>query len=189
MPASYPGAIKTFGAITSGVTVLEQALFDEMALEIDAIETELGINVHGSSGSLRERVSLAMDNDGGPPGLLRLVNAVDNTGRRMRAGVTSFTSDELATTGTGAVGGRAGVTFDVPFPSGVGSIAFCELQLTESDPTDDSIPAFICQWGPGSDLAFTFLVTTRKAQKPASGTSFIVHWIAIEDASRSMLTI
>jgi hypothetical protein len=180
MAASYPGAIKTFSAITSGVTVLEQALFDEMHLEIEAIEATLGLNVQGSSGSIRERVNLAMDNDGGPPGRLGSVHAADNEATRMRCGINSFTSDSLASRGTGAVSGMGGVTYPTPFPGGSTSIVFCELQLVEADPTVDTNPAFIVPYGAASDLAFSFLVTTRKAARPANGTSFIVHWIAFQ---------
>lgn len=191
MSASYPGAIKTFSAITSGVTVLEQSLFDDAVAEVEAIETELGINVHGSMGSLAERVNLGLDKDGGSLGLLQLVNATDTQGRRMRAGVQQVTADQLTaypTTGT-AFSGHFAVTFSPAFPGGSTCLVFCELQLLESDPTLDTIAAFICQWGPGSNNGFVVQVNTKTCRIPANGTSFMFHWIAFEETSGSVATL
>jgi len=187
MAASYPGAIKTFSAITLGATVLEQALFDEMALEIEAIETTLGLNAHGSSGSIKERVNLAMDYDGGPPGFVRHVSPVAK-GRRMRCGVESVTGDQLTNKTTG---GTFTVTLATPFPANHGMLVFPELQLTESDPADSTIAAFICHWQRSNtnNTSFTVLVSTRVGTMPAVGSSFMFHWIAIENDDYSMTQI
>jgi hypothetical protein len=191
MAASYPAAIKTFSAITLGATVLEQVLFDDMVAEIEAIEAELGINCHGSMGSLAERVNLALDWDGGSLGMIGVVNATDAQGRRMRCGVEQITSDQLTAypaTGT-AYSGHYTINFSPAFSSGSACIAFCELQLIESDPTLPGIASFICQWGSGTSSSFTIQVNTKQPRIPDAGTSFMVHWIAIEDTSTSLATL
>lgn len=189
MAASYPGAIKTFSAITSGATVLEQSLFDDAIAEIEAIEAELGINCHGSMGSIAERVTLALDKDGGSLGMIGVVNATDSQGRRMRCGVETVSSDQLTpvpTSGT-VLAGRYHVTFDTPLTTTC--IVFPELQLVESDPTLDTIAAFIVAWGNGSSTGFDVEVSTKTCRIPDPGTSFMFHWIAIEDSSTSLATI
>lgn len=64
MPASYPGAIKTFTAKT-GADVVASSHMNDVQLEVNAIETELGVDVAGSRTDLEDRLlqSLATDGD------------------------------------------------------------------------------------------------------------------------------
>lgn len=64
MPASYPGALKTFTTKT-GADVVASSHMNDAQLEIVAIETELGVDVAGSRTDLEDRLlqSLATDGD------------------------------------------------------------------------------------------------------------------------------
>lgn len=178
MAASYPAAVKTFGAITSGVTELEQSLFDDAIAEIEAIETELGANVHGSAGSLHERLKMAMDYDGISSGLIRCFNAATTERLRMRSGATSFKVDSLTKL---TYASRGMVTFDIALT--VSCYAFVELQLVEANASVSTIPCFACyEHGTGSTSGFSFLVSDGAGNPPAAGQSFILHWWAREQS-------
>ena len=64
MPASYPGAIKTFTTKT-GADIVASSHMNDAQLEVNAIETELGVDVAGSRTDLEDRLlqSLATDGD------------------------------------------------------------------------------------------------------------------------------
>ena len=64
MPASYPGALKTFTTKT-GADVVASSHMNDAQLEIVAIETELGVDVAGTRTDLEDRLlqSLAPDGD------------------------------------------------------------------------------------------------------------------------------
>lgn len=64
MAASYPGAIKSFSAVTNGVTKLVAALFTAPYEEVTAIETELGTDVAGTAADLKTRLAVSLNNDG-----------------------------------------------------------------------------------------------------------------------------
>lgn len=188
MAASFPTSVKSFSAITPGVTTLEQSLFDDTVAEVEAIETALGVNCHGSSGSIAERINLSLNADGYPPGHVAHVQSAVSVGvgRRVRCGVDSFAADDLTSVTIGGLtlAGTGTISFIPQFPTGGSEpIVFFELQLTESDPSLDTIAAFVCQYGTPTQTSASFLVSTRKCRKPASGTSFILHWIAMDDAS------
>lgn len=183
MSAAYPSAIKSFTAINRGVTVLTQALFDDAIAEVEAIEATLGLNVHGRSGSLSERVKLAMDYDGGGPGHVEMVNATDAQRVRFRCGVTHIDASTLTGKPTGGPFrcGQGTITFPVPLTSN--ATMLLELQLTESDPALDNIASFVW-WAPNhSSTGFTYQVATKTRTIPDPGTSFILHWIAFENAA------
>lgn len=65
MPASYPGAIKTFTTKTNKVDLVDAVHINDLQLEVNAIETELGIDVAGTAIDLVTRLARSLDGDGG----------------------------------------------------------------------------------------------------------------------------
>jgi hypothetical protein len=185
--ASYPGAIKTFTAITTG-TKLEQVLFDDAIAEIEAIETELAANVHGSMGSVAERVKLAIDLDGLSPGNVKFLNATDGERKRFRCGVTAFNVDDMTKiTGPPAAGHVGTVTFAPALT--VACNAFVSIQPSVTDFSLSTIPAICCYvQASGTTTTFQFVVTTRVNSSAAAGSTFLLHWFAIEDTFSSGAT-
>lgn len=175
MPASFPGAIKSFSAITKGVTVLEQLLFDERGLEVEAIETELGALISGSS-SLAERLLLAMDLDGNPSGFVQNFDATNGQRKRFRCGVTEVRIGDLTTSSISATGT---ITFAPALQ--VACHAFTALQLVESDIASNNIPSFIAYVdGSGTTTTFDFVIQDGAGTCPDLGTGCLIHWLAVE---------
>ena len=126
MAASYPAAVKSFSAIVTG-TKLEAALLVDAALEIDAIEAELGILPHGTSGSLGDRLNMAISQAGNFRAI-RVFEASNLQRRRMRAGVELINVDDLTIDTNSAQGA---VSFS---PATAQSVdVFLEIQTLESD--------------------------------------------------------
>ena len=174
--ASYPSAIWSPSAITLGVTVLEQVLFDDAVAEIKAIETELGTFVNGSAGSLAERIDMMMDQAGNARGLVFNHDASNSQRKRLRAGINEFRVENL----TASTHGKKGtLTFSPATQANV--IAFVSLQLTESDPGLATIPCFAAFiQGSGTTTSFDFLVCNQTSAAPDPETSFMLHWVAVE---------
>ncbi len=64
MPASYPSAIKTFTTKTNKVDLVDAAHINDLQLEVNAIETELGTTVRGTATDLKTRLAVCLDGDG-----------------------------------------------------------------------------------------------------------------------------
>lgn len=111
--ASYPGAVVSFPTLTDdngagGGDNLAAALIVTSNDEIEAIETELGIEPHGACGSVAERLAFDLQ----PNGTLR--HKVSNW-EGIVVGTLPFTArkilgDRLQLTGSGAT-----ITFPEPF--------------------------------------------------------------------------
>lgn len=184
---SYPGAIKTFSAIAAG-TSLEQALFDDAVAEVEAIETALGVNCHGSMGSLAERVKLAIDLAGLSPGNVKVADAADGERKRFRCGVTAFNVDDMTKfTGPPASGHTATLTFSPALK--VACNAFVHIQPSTTDFSLNTIPMICCYvQSSGTTNSFGFVVTTRANTSAAAGSTFLLHWLAVEDTFTSSTT-
>lgn len=176
MAASYPGAIKTFSAITTG-TILTQAHFDEMHDEIEAMQAEFGLNPHGSAGSVAERIALLLGDESFPNGLKEWF-AGNTERRRIRAGVVAVDCDDL-TAGTRTKSGT--ITFSPPVPAlTIACHAMLMMQNLEPDPSVATAPAWVSYIrNSGTTTSFGFRVGAR-AGLPAAGTSFLLHWLAFE---------
>lgn len=60
----YPGNLKTFDTNEDNVTTIDAQYMDERDAEIEAIESTLGINVHGSANNLATRLNTSLASDG-----------------------------------------------------------------------------------------------------------------------------
>jgi hypothetical protein len=177
MAASFPGAIKTFSAITRGATKLEQSLFDDPGLEMEAMETELGIGVHGSVGSLTERINLAMDLDGNPRGRIAIFDATDSQRKRIRCGVSHIDLSDGHVVWTNVVIGT--INFDPPLQ--VDCHAFVSIQLNGIDPSLSDIPVLAAYvMDSGTDSKFDYMLTNSSNDPPSDTSSVTLHWVAVE---------
>ena len=169
--------------------MLEARLITDAYGELDAVEQELGLNVHGLSGSVADRLNLFMDRDGQTPHI-RLADADTaaspdglNGRKRMRSGISSITSDDLDNRGIGTITWspplakmRAGFTYTV----------WLTLQVTDEDIAAPEAAAQVA-WivGTQTDTTFEFVVQNglgdniNAAGPPTSG-SFLIHWLLIE---------
>lgn len=57
MPASYPGSVKSFTTKVDGVDDVQAAHVNDLQLEVNAIETELGTNPKKTSASVSEKIA------------------------------------------------------------------------------------------------------------------------------------
>ncbi len=57
MPASYPGSVKSFTTKVDGVDDVQAAHVNDLQLEVEAVETELGANPKGTSASVSEKIT------------------------------------------------------------------------------------------------------------------------------------
>lgn len=184
MSASYPSAIKTFSAITRGTTKLEAVLFADVALELDALTQYVGANPHGRSGSLTHRLALAMGYNGSR-GNLKACQATDGQRARIRCGWDAI---DCATLTPGTYSSLGTYTFrsDVPVLKTNDFYVFLRIQGVADDLSVDTIPAlvnFVQGSGTISPFQFQYRVATRKNNPPAKSSSFILHWIAIEQVA------
>ena len=178
MAASFPNAIKAFSAIPNG-TVIAQSHFDEMVDEIQAIETEMGVNPHGKAGSIAERIALLLS-DSGYADCVREKAAGVSERRRIRAGVSAVDCDTLTKSTRTSLGT---ITFSPPLAALQHAChAIIMLQYQESDPSLGTVPSW-CNYvrASGTTTSFQFRVGARSGP-PAIGTSFLIHWIAYEAA-------
>lgn len=183
MAASYPSALWVPDHIVEG-TILEAVLLHRVSEEIDAIEDALGVNVHGSAGSLAERIDHFCGDDSGIQ-RIKLVDAGEEQRRRMRAGVSLISTDELTAGTTTALGT---LTFSPPAsPLIQNAIAFLGLQtLDQDDLSNPLIPSFVnFVYGSGTTTSFQYRVGTGSNVPPASGTQFILHWIVVDGSHYS----
>lgn len=178
--ASYPSALWVPSHIVEDVTVLERVLFQDANAEVDAIEAELGILVHGTAGSLEERIDLFMSNKGGIPNI-KLCDGADSGNRKiMRAGIEVVEADDLT---HGVRASRGTLTFSPPLaPTRNNVEVLVELQTLEEDTIGQSGIASYLNFvlASGTTTAFQFDVCTGAGLRIADGTSFIMHWLAIE---------
>lgn len=177
--ASYPSAIWQPAHLTSGVSVLVASLLNDPGSEVDAIETELGVSIQGYAGSLKERLDLFMDQDGEVP-YCRIKDLLASGERkRMRAGVAAINVDDLTIDASSA---RGTYTFSPPLAATLKNVhAYLALQSTDANQGDPTLAALLnFVDGSGTTTAFGFRVGNGQKGPPASGTSFIMHWLAIE---------
>jgi hypothetical protein len=143
---------------------------------MEAIETELGIGVHGSVGSLAERINLAMDLDGNPRGRIVIFDATNSQRKRLRCGKQSIKCSDLTPITKGL---RGSIVFSPAMQASCH--AFVRLQLSESDPSLSTIPAFAAYiMNTGTTTGFDYMVATGANSAPSDTTSFILHWVAVE---------
>ena len=176
MAASYPSAIWSPAVIADG-TDLEADLFNRTAEELDAIEQEMGVEVHGDSGSIAERLDMVIDRDGAK-NILKIADAAQSgKHKRIRAGVESVDIDDLTDLGSC---GEGTVTFE---PSTIKTVnAYLTLQLVSDDPELKTDPHSVCfVQNSGTTTSFDFRVSSANNAIPSPGTSFLLHWIVIED--------
>ncbi len=185
---SYPSSLWVPAHITSGVTVAEQSLLDDLNDEIDAIATELGINIHGSAGSLRERLDMFIDRSGNLPYIKLHDLASSGARRRCRAGVVVVDVDSLNIQNHSAKGT---VTFSPPLDATKNDVwAFLQLQTLDEDQSDQSTARFVnFIHRSGTSTSFQYRVANSLGGPPLAGTSFILHWLAVERTSSSAVTL
>lgn len=185
MAASYPGAIKSFSAITTG-TVLTALLFTEAADEIAAIETELGLSPHGLAGSIAERILNFCDGNGGMLGHLKQAEgASDSTRQRIRAGQVEVLVSDMAT--SQAKWKEDTLTFSPPLAA-LPNVCHASVQLeyTEADRGADDSPIMVSYvFNSGTTTSFRYRVTSSLNAPPDPDTKFILHWLAWERTSNA----
>jgi len=175
--ADYPGSLFSPSDITTG-TVFEAALVTEAYDEVDAIESELGLGVHGEAGSLTNRIDMFMSKDGTFP-YMRIADAADiNDRKRSRHGVTAFEASDLdETTGKGTL------IFAPPLSElrdDGGTIAIVTLQIVTDDIASPDEPTQACFIvGSGGPDRFDFVCLNGNGEPPSSG-SFLLHWSVYE---------
>lgn len=64
MPASYPASIKSFTTKTNLVDLVDAAHVNDLQLEVNAIETELGVNVSETAADLKTRLAVCLAGNG-----------------------------------------------------------------------------------------------------------------------------
>jgi len=185
MAASYPGAIKSFSAITTS-TVMAASLFTDAAAEIEAIETELGLLPHGNAGSLAERLLNCMDADGGILGHLRQADgATDGLRLRIRAGISEVLIADA--TYTDAKFAEGTITFSPPLAALPNVChASVNLQYVESDRTATDTPILVAYvHNSGTTTSFQYRVGCATNAPPDVDSRFLLHWVAWERSSNN----
>ena len=182
---SYPSAVVSFSSIVVGTT-LEAGLLIDTAVEAKAVQAVLGTNIHGSAGSLADRLRMFCGDFGTPYGNLKQIAGSDNVYRSLRAGVTVVNVDDLdVVTSTNRAEGT--FTFSPPLAALPANChAFVNLQLID-DAVNSTTNPLILNYiaNSGTTTSFDFAVCTNRDAIPAAGTSFIMHWCAIERAVRT----
>lgn len=178
--ASYPTSLWVPSHIVKNSTILSAALLQDANAEVDAIEAELGVGIHGSAGSLEERLDLFVNYKGGIP-YLKIANAADSGERkRCRAGANLISSD-LLTQKTNCAQGT--IVFSPPLdPTQHNVVAFLELQSLDADDLGNAAIASFVNFvdGSGTTTQFEFIVGSGQNSPPPPGSSFILHWFAVE---------
>lgn len=178
--ASYPTSLWVPAHIVQGSTTLAAALLNDAGAEVDAIEAELGVGIQGTAGSLEERLDLFVSNKGGIPHI-KICDAADTGERkRCRAGVELIDVDVLTIKSNCAQGT---IVFSPPLQATkLNVVAFLEIQSLDSDDLGSStIPSYVnFVHGSGTTTQFEFIVGSGENAPPPPGSSFILHWFAVE---------
>lgn len=173
----YPTGVVSWGNVAASGVVLRAEHLREPFLEIEAIEAEVGVDVHGTAGSLAERLSMAMDDLGNLIGRVAWANFADNQRRRWRFGYREFVT---VTGGADSETFTNAIPFDPPFFNT--PLVFFTMQKLV---TTGSFPIHIVPGASVTVNGMDIIIQFRQGIKTISGVPFGVHWAAAEQAGDS----
>jgi hypothetical protein len=171
----YPTSIVSWAAVAASGVVLQAEHIRATYTETEAIEAEMGVDPHGTAGSLAERLSIALDDAGNLIGRVAWANCGDSQRRRVRAGYEEFVTQ---TGGASFETLVAAIVFDQPFYNT--PIMFFTLQRLT---TSGFFPCF-ATWNANvtvnsADLVIQF----QNGQNTIKDVPYGVHWVAVEQAA------
>lgn len=173
----YPSTVVSWSNVAaSGVVLRAQHLRDAFT-ELEAIEAELGADVHGTAGSLAERLSMALDEQGNLIGRVAWANFADNQLRRWRFGYREFVT---VTGGADTETFLNAIPFDPPFYNT--PIVFLTMHKLAASGT---FPIHIVPGASVTVNGMDIVIQFRQGIKTISGVPFGVHWAAAEQAGDS----
>jgi hypothetical protein len=167
----YPSSIVTWDEVATVGRVLRAQDAIEVAAEMEALQSEVGIEPHGSAGSIAERLSCSIDAQGNLVGRVAIADADDNQRKRMRLGYREFVttvtgqSEELV----------AAFTFDRPLKS----VPLIFLRVRRLS-TAVGVPV-MATWGSSvATTHFNVLVQPQNGSSLVVGIPFGLTYLAIE---------
>ena len=93
MPASYPGSVKSFTTKVDGVDDVQAAHVNDLQLEVEAVETELGANPKGTSASVAAKIA-GVKSDAGASDVLNISSGGTRLNSGNYSGVAVTISDD-----------------------------------------------------------------------------------------------
>ncbi len=167
----YPSSIVTWDEVATAGRVLRASDVRQLAEELEALQSECGIEPLGAAGSIAERLSVSLAEDGSLVGRVAIADAADNQRKRMRVGyrefvtTTSGTSEELV----------AAFTFDRPLKSvPLIFVRVRQLVTTTGRPT-------MATWGSAvATTHFNVIIQSPSTGSLVAGIPFGLTYLAIE---------